>query len=170
LVITLASLSVAIPIFKNSLPLTLNSFFYAAILISNHDLIKSKHKVLVVLLNLIHCPLPVLISIWFGAILYTTSYFQEYYLQFGLLLNSVLTILILNLSLRFQNLKMAFIGSIIVAFASPIFAKSVTWLIPNTNSDSISLEAFWFSWQILMGILLAFSLRHSTLHQKEKLN
>lgn len=166
--VLIAVLSFIIPFFRDKHPFVPNTIFYLAILVTSLDLIKSKHKGLVVLINLIHSPLPLIISIWFGAILYTTTLFHDYHLELGILMNSILTVLILSLSLRFQNLKIAFLMAIPIALMTPICASFLSSLFPSLMNIGESFEALSFSWQILMGISLAFSLRISNNENKRK--
>jgi hypothetical protein len=166
-VLVFAILSITIPVLRECQPFFANTTLYLAISISSLDLIKSKYKTLVVLFNSIHSPLILLISFWFGALIFTTPSFQGYYIELGMLLNSVLTILILSLSLRFQSLKLAFIGAILVAFASPMLASFISSLIPSINSNDDNFEALVISWQVLMGIVLAISMRMSFKSEKQ---
>jgi hypothetical protein len=84
-----------------------------------------------------------------------------YYIELGILLNSILTILLLNLSLRFTNLKLAFLMIILVAIGTPMLSKILFSAFPLLNINSESIEALSLSWQILMGIVLAIGLRTS---------
>jgi len=160
-VLFLVLLSLTIPIIRDAQPFTSNSLFYFAVFITSLDRIKFKHKGMTLLLNLIHSPLPIIISIWFSALLYTNSILSVYYIELGILLNSILTILLLNLSLRFTNLKLAFLMIILVAIGTPMLSKILFSAFPLLNINSESIEALSLSWQILMGIVLAIGLRTS---------